>query len=180
MNGYNADSINPSKNDKEEGELSPNGDLEEDNFVGYRDGAPQDVSMPYQTMVVDGTCQNAACENDVDDEDSENASVAGDDVSGSESAADECSREEHEEEEDGEQDEADGKAESEGEAAGMSETRFTGDNSSLPLPERFLLRSKPLTKNVVSSLFGSEKKYPRVFYGNDNFYVLFRLHQVRI
>ncbi|XP_019161607.1 PREDICTED: paired amphipathic helix protein Sin3-like 2 isoform X2 [Ipomoea nil] len=180
VNGYNADSVNPSKNEKEEGELSPNGDLEEENFIGYRDGAPQDMNRPYQTMAVEGTCQDAACENDadVDDEDSENASVAGDDVSGSESAADECSREEHEEEEDGEHDEADGKAESEGEAAGMSEAHFIGDNSSLPLSERILLRSKPLTKNVVSSLYGSEKKYPRVFYGNDNFYVLFRLHQI--
>ncbi|RAL40892.1 hypothetical protein DM860_008590 [Cuscuta australis] len=153
----------PSKNEKEEGELSPNGDFEEDNFVVYQNGASGEKNG-----------------GDADDEDSDNASVAREDVSGSESAADECSREEAEEEEDAEHDEVDVKSESEGEAEGTSEAHFGADGlSSLPLAERFLLTSKPLTKHVVvAPPCMGRKKYSRVFYGNDSFYVLFRLHQI--
>ncbi|KAK1563461.1 hypothetical protein Q3G72_027919 [Acer saccharum] len=93
---YHEESVGPSKDEKEEGEMSPNGDFEEDNFGVYGDAG------------VGG--ENDA---DADDEDSENAPAAGDDALGSESAGDECSREEHEEEEDVERDEVDGKAESE-------------------------------------------------------------------
>lgn len=182
INGYNEVSVDPSKNEKEEGELSPNGDFEEDNFVGYPNGASRDGTMQYQSGAGIETSRDAAGENggDADDEDSDNASVAGEDVSGSESAADECSREEHEEEEDAEQDEVDGKTESEGEAEGTNDAHFVGDGSSLPLAERFLLASKPLTKHVVAAPCKGAKKCLRVFYGNDSFYVLFRLHQVRI
>nr|GMD56502.1 paired amphipathic helix protein Sin3-like 2 isoform X1 [Ipomoea batatas] len=180
INGYNEVSVDPSKNEKEEGELSPNGDFEEDNFVGYPNGASRDGTMQYQSGAGIETSRDAAGENggDADDEDSDNASVAGEDVSGSESAADECSREEHEEEEDAEQDEVDGKTESEGEAEGTNDAHFVGDGSSLPLAERFLLASKPLTKHVVAAPCKGAKKCLRVFYGNDSFYVLFRLHQI--
>ncbi|XP_016559073.1 paired amphipathic helix protein Sin3-like 2 isoform X2 [Capsicum annuum] len=160
INGYNSDSVDPSKNEKEEGELSPNGDFEEDNFVG---------------------CQDAAGDNDADadDEDSENVSEAGEDVSGSESAADECSREEHEEEDDGEHDELDGKVESEGEAEGTGEANFVGgDGTAFQTSARFLLTSKPLAKHVASPQCGGVKNDLHVFYGNDDFYVLFRLHQI--
>ncbi|KAK1352436.1 Paired amphipathic helix [Heracleum sosnowskyi] len=113
-------------------------------------------------------------EEDADDEVSENVSEVGEDVSGSESAADECSREEQEEE-DEEQDE-DGKAESECEAEVLDNV-LNGDGLSLPPSERFLLTTKPLAKHVVSTLHDNEKN-SRVFYGNDAFYVLFRLHQI--
>ena len=130
-------------------------------------------------------CGEAAGENDADDEgeesphrsteDSENASENGD-VSGSESAdGEECSREEHEE--DGEHD---NKAESEGEGEGMADANDVEvDGTSLPFSERFLLTVKPLAKHVPPQLHEKER-VSRVFYGNDSFYVLFRLHQVEI
>ncbi|KAL3526003.1 hypothetical protein ACH5RR_014375 [Cinchona calisaya] len=190
QNGHHKDSNDPSKNEKEEGELSPNGDFEEDNFVAYREGSSQGIPKANHgdenTQYPNGggeeiSCQDAAGENDADadDEDSENVSEAGEDVSGSESAADECSREENEEEEEGEHDEIDGKGESEGEAEGVSEAHFVGgDGASMPMSERFLLNSKPLTKDVPSALSDHRKMDSRMFYGNDTFYVLFRLHQV--
>lgn len=132
-------------------------------------------------------CGEAGGENDADaddegeesaqrsSEDSENASENGD-VSGSESGdAEECSREEHEE--DGDHDEHDAKAESEGEAEGMADAHDVEGDGSLPLSERFLLTVKPLAKHVPLALHDKEKD-SRVFYGNDSFYVLFRLHQV--
>ncbi|KAJ8546294.1 hypothetical protein K7X08_018877 [Anisodus acutangulus] len=182
INGYNDDSVDPCKNEKEEGELSPNGDFEEDNFVAFRGGTSHNRSVQYQTGGAEEiSCQDAAGENDADadDEDSENVSEAGEDVSGSESAADECSREEHEEEDDGEHDELDGKAESEGDAEGTSEAHYVGgDGNVLQMSDRVLLTSKPLTKYVASPVYGGAMKYPRVFYGNETFYVLFRLHQI--
>lgn len=105
---------------------------------------------------------------DDNEEDSENASEAGDDVSGSDSANEECFQEEHDDEEDD-----DVKAESEGEADVADAT------SSLPLPGRFLLNVKPLAKLVALASSNKERKDFRIFYGNDTFYLLFRLHQVR-
>lgn len=139
--------------------------------------------MHYQSRAAEEMdCRDAAGQNDADadDEDSENVSEAREDVSGSESAADDCSREEHDEEDDGEHDELDGKAESEGEAEGTSEAHYvTGDGNVLQMSDRLLLTSKPLTKYVASPVYGGAMKYSRVFYGNEAFYVLFRLHQVR-
>ncbi|CAI9109588.1 OLC1v1009432C1 [Oldenlandia corymbosa var. corymbosa] len=185
--GYNKESVDPSKNEKEEGELSPNGDFEEDNFVAHREGGSQgiastthgDENMQYPNGgAEENGCQDGAGENDADadDEDSENASEAGEDVSGSESAADECSREENEEEEDGEHDDLDGKGESEGEVEG-GDAHFVGGDA-IPTSERFLLNSKPLTKHVPLVSDNNERTSSRIFYGNDSFYVLFRLHQM--
>ncbi|XP_044469027.1 paired amphipathic helix protein Sin3-like 2 [Mangifera indica] len=182
------ESVGPSKIEREEGELSPNGDFE-DNFGLYGHAgvkampkAKQGVeSRQYKAGNEEGLrSQNAGGENDADadDEDSENASEAGDEASGSESAGDECSREEHEEEEDAERDEADGKAESEGEADGLADQHFVGgDSMPLPLSERFLLSVKPLAKYVPATSLDEDRKGCQVFYGNDDFYVLFRLHQ---
>lgn len=187
VNGCHEAFARPSKIEKEEGELSPNGDFEEDNFVVY--GGSGELSMPkakqsrqYQAGKGEQmNCQDAGGENDADadDEDSENVSEAGEDVSGSESGGDECSRDEHEEEEDAEHDEADGKAESEGEAEGMVDGHVGGGDGLLPLSERFLLSVKPLAKHVPAAFLEKERKDSRVFYGNDDFYVLFRLQQVR-
>lgn len=184
---YHEEATGPSKTEKEEGELSPNGDFEEDNFAVYGDNGLQ--AMPKGKHGIESRqnesgngkelhCQDAGVENDADadadDEDSDNASEAGDDASGSEAAGDECSREEHEEDEDVEHDNVDGKAESEGEAEGMADAQF----ADVPLLERFLLSVKPLVKHVPGSLLDGERKESRKFYGNDDFYVLFRLHQV--
>lgn len=184
----NEDSVDHTEIEKEEGELSPNGDFEEDNFVAYGGSHPvhnakktAETAHCHAGIGENTSCQDAGGENDADadDEDSENVSEAGEDVSGSESAADECSREEHEEEEDGERDEVDGKAESECEAEELDDAHTGGDGLSLPPSELFLLTTKPLSKHVPSALRDNEKD-SRVFYGNDTFYVLFRLHQVRI
>ncbi|XP_022774459.1 paired amphipathic helix protein Sin3-like 2 [Durio zibethinus] len=186
---YHEESAGPSKIEKEEGELSPNGDFEEDNFVAYGDTGLKTV--PKAKVGVESRqyrsgngkelhSGDAGGENDADadDEDSENASEAGDDASGSESAGDECSREEHEEEEEVERDEVDGKAESEGEAEVMTDTHVGGDGMSLSFSERFLSTVKPLAKHVPGVLPEEDRNCSWVFYANDDFYVLFRLHQI--
>ncbi|KAL3833187.1 hypothetical protein ACJIZ3_007923 [Penstemon smallii] len=175
--GYNENSVDPCKNEKEEGELSPNGDFE-DNFDAYQDGSSQ--ALLDKTRGNDGIQgqigdHEEICA-DADNEDSENVSEAGEDVSGSESAADECSREDPVEEEDGE---LDGKAESEGEAENASEAHCNGGDTASALQSgRDLQHCKPMSKHVAPQLVGDEKKGSRVFYGNDTFYVLFRLHQI--
>lgn len=186
------------KVEREEGELSPNGDFEEDNFVSFEDTATdlprvKDSSASRQYQARTGEDGEAAGENDADaddegeesaqrsTEDSENASEAGEDVSGSESGdGEECSREDQEEEEeDADHDDQDAKAESEGEAEGLADAHDEGEITSLSLPERFLVNVKPLAKLVPATLHGREDKGSHIFYGNDSFYVLFRLHQVR-
>lgn len=193
---YNDEPAAQFKIEREEGELSPNGDFEEDNFVAYGEAGIEAAhkakesaaNKQYQTRHGEEvTCGEAGGENgaEADDEgdesarrsseDSENASENGD-VSGSESGdAEDCSREEHEE--DVEHDEHDNKAESEGEAEGMADAHdVEGEGMALPFSERFLLNVKPLAKHVPPALLDKERG-SRVFYGNDSFYVLFRLHQ---
>ncbi|XP_022740685.1 paired amphipathic helix protein Sin3-like 2 isoform X3 [Durio zibethinus] len=186
---YHEESAGPIKIEKEEGELSPNGDFEEDSFVAYGDTGLK--AMPKAKHGVENRhyCsgngkelhyEDPGGENDADadDEDSENASEAGDDASGSESAGDECFREEHEEEEEVDRDEVDGKAESEGEAEGMADTHVGGDGTSSSFSERFLFTVKPLAKHVPAVLPEEDRNSSWVFYANDDFYVLFRLHQI--
>ncbi|KAM0058174.1 putative transcription regulator Others family [Helianthus debilis subsp. tardiflorus] len=151
----NGGSTSPSKIEKEEGELSPINDFDEVNLTATKHSG------------------------DADDEDSVNVSGGANVNSGSESAAEDCSRENHEE--DGDHDDLDGKAESEGEAEGIDDANFSGGYAtSLPPSEQFLLSAKPLTKRVIidSPLPDAKGKDSHVFYGNDSFYVLFRLHQV--
>ncbi|XP_009765634.1 paired amphipathic helix protein Sin3-like 3 isoform X1 [Nicotiana sylvestris] len=186
------ESIGKCKLEREEGELTPNGDFE-DNFTPSNEGGPNvshslkgsSSSKLYQSghrEVVRGG--ERGCENDADDEgeasahgtseDSENASENCD-VSGSESANGEGSHEE--EREDGDNDENDNKAESEGEVEGTADVHDAeGDGSVMPFSERLQHTSRPLTKQVPS-IFHDREKESRIFYGNDSFYVLFRLHQ---
>ncbi|KAK8655383.1 hypothetical protein V6N13_107963 [Hibiscus sabdariffa] len=189
---YNKESVGQLKVEREEGELSPNGDFEEDNFAEYveaglktalkvKDGA---ANRQYQRHGEEEVCgREAGGENDADDEgdesaqrtseDSENASENGE-VFGSDSGEGE-SREEQEDDID--HDEHDNKVESEGEAEGMADAHdVEGDGTLLPFSERFLLTVKPLAKHVFSALH-ENKKDSQVFYGNDSFYVIFRLHQ---
>ncbi|KAF6159836.1 hypothetical protein GIB67_032920 [Kingdonia uniflora] len=170
------------KIEREEGELSPNGDFE-DNFAVYGDGEKA-KNIGEKVEICGG---EAGVENDVDaddegeesaprsTEDSENASEAAEDVSGSESGdGEECSHEEHEEEDA----ENDAKVESEGEAEGTADAHdVEGDSSILPFSERFLLTVKPLAKHVPLASYNKENKDSEIFYGNDSFYVIFRLHQ---
>ncbi|CAI0379579.1 unnamed protein product [Linum tenue] len=187
---YNEESNTQFKIEREEGELSPNGgDFEEDNFAAvYGEAGSEAVSAANKHTKEGGQTNGeedekrngeAAVENDADDEgeesaqrtseDSENASENAADVSGSESG----------DEEDGDHDdENNNKAESEGEAEGMADAHdVEGDGTTvLPFSERFLFNVKPLAKHVPLALHDGEKG-SRVFYGNDSFYVLFRLHQ---
>lgn len=192
---YAEESVRHLKIEREEGELSPNGDFEEDNFANYdgelkagpkaKEGV---VDRQYPSTRGDDElcCREAGGENEADaddegeesaqrsSEDSENASENGD-VSASDSGdGEDCFREDHE---DGDHD--DNKAESEGEAEGMADAHdVEGDGTSIPCSERFLLTVKPLAKHVPPILH-EEGKESHIFYGNDSFYVLFRLHQVR-
>ncbi|KAK9707311.1 hypothetical protein RND81_07G188400 [Saponaria officinalis] len=181
---YCQDSNGHAKAEREEGELSPNGDFEEDNFAVYQDSAvelankPNNGSASGQHPSRQRSSVHRGGENDVDADDdgdesthrssdeSENASENGD-VSVSESGdGDDVSPEL----------EVDNKAESEGEAEGMADAHEEGDGSLLPPSERFLNTVKPVAKHVPASI-NERIKGSRVFYGNDNFYVLFRLHQ---
>nr|GEV21913.1 paired amphipathic helix protein Sin3-like 2 [Tanacetum cinerariifolium] len=109
---------------------------------------------------------------DADNEDSKNVPEGGDDVSGSESTDDECSREDHE---DGDRDDLDGKVESKGEAEGIEDANFIGADGTYS--DHILLSAKPLAKLVASLLHDGGKKDCNLFYGNESFYALFRLHQ---
>ncbi|RDY08270.1 Paired amphipathic helix protein Sin3-like 3, partial [Mucuna pruriens] len=180
---YQEESVRPFKSEREEGELSPNEDLEEDNFAVYggngldavHKGKDGGVSRQYQNRHGEEVCGETRGENnaDADDkgeesphrslEDSENA-FENVDVSGSESA---------DEHEDGEHD---NKAETEGEAEGIADAHdVEGDGMSLPYSKRFLLSVKPLAKHVPPMLHEMDRN-SRVFYGNDSFYVLLRVH----
>ncbi|TXG59011.1 hypothetical protein EZV62_016840 [Acer yangbiense] len=85
---YHEESVGPSKDEKEEGEMSPNGDFEEDNFGVYGDAGMKATAKAKHSV--------------------ESRNEEGDCVVKVMSAP-----EEHEEEEDVERDEVDGKAESE-------------------------------------------------------------------
>ncbi|CAH8340496.1 unnamed protein product [Eruca vesicaria subsp. sativa] len=153
----------PLTTEKEEGELSPNGDFE-DNVGLHEDLGVNSTSKP---------------ENLADAEvDSVNASEGGEDASGTESSGEEGSRDENREEESGEHDEVDGKAESEGEAEEVDSHLLAGDIELLPQSERVFLSVRPLSKHVAAVLRDVRTEDFRVFYGNDDFYVLFRLHQI--
>ncbi|PPS02262.1 hypothetical protein GOBAR_AA18401 [Gossypium barbadense] len=125
----------PLKIEKEEGELSPNGDFEEDNFVAYGDNGLKAVPVAKHS-VESGQYQS------------------GKGSHCSESAGDECSRGEHEEEE------------------------VERDGMSVSTSERFLFTVKPLEKHVPAVFPEEDQNSSRVFYANDDFYVLFRFHQI--
>ncbi|KAL9230128.1 hypothetical protein vseg_005517 [Gypsophila vaccaria] len=149
--------------DKEEGELLPNGDDDlENSGNGDKQAVPTAQHLIEGLQYQDGIVEECGLEN----EDSENASEGGNNVSGSESAGDECSREEHDEEVGAEHNEIGGKAETEAEA----------EVHSLKSREHFL-SAKPLAKYLSLVSRDSHKKDFQVFYGNDEFYALFKLHQ---
>lgn len=177
------------KIEREEGELSPNGDFEEDNFIAYRDNngteaahkSKESAASRHKYRNGHGEARVLENEADADDEGEESAQRSSDesenafengDASGSESAdGDDCSPEDRDE------GDHENKAESEGEAEGMADAHdVEGDAMLLPFSERFLKTVKPLTKHVPLVLHDEEKD-SRIFYGNDSFYVVFRLHQ---
>ncbi|VAH00014.1 unnamed protein product [Triticum turgidum subsp. durum] len=179
-----------SKVEREEGELSPNGDFEEENFGPLGNAAVDGASKPKEVSAGRTRAAEFAGENDADADDegdesaqrsteSENASEAGEDASGSESGdGEECSREDNEDEEDADHDDPDAKVESEGEAEGNTGAHDADGGMSLPFSERLHNTVRPLAKHVPTALQDHGGKFSRIFYGNDSFYVLFRLHQI--
>lgn len=181
------------KIEREEGELSPTGD-HEDNFSNYQEAGLDKTKdcvtgrQCFRTCVEKICCRDVTGETHVDaddegeesarrsSEDSENGSENCD-ISGTESVDGEDSTREGQEGR-GCRDH-DSKVESEGEAEGMDDAHSAEvDGTILPFSERFLLNVKPLAKHIPLAL-RDEKVNSRIFYGNDSFYVLFRLHQVR-
>ncbi|CAA7014399.1 unnamed protein product [Microthlaspi erraticum] len=185
------------KVEREEGELSPTGDFEEDNFaVHAEDNDLEEALSKGKEIAGNNLNQRSSGDNDAanaDDEGDESAPRSSDvsgntsqngDVSGTESGGEgeDCYREDDMEH--------NNKAESEGEAEeeeGMSDDAHgadaEGDKPVLPVSVRNLLYAKPLAKYVPPGLRNKDKddesqKNSRVFYGNDSFYVLFRLHQI--
>ena len=173
-------SHNNLKPEREEGELSPNGDFEEENFGVFQVEASDGTSKikegsacrPLQGRhkeVVKFAGENHADADDEGDEsaqrsteDSENASEAGEDASGSESGGgEEFSREDHEEEEDDM--DPDTNAQSEG-GAEVTDAQDLDVGISLPFPERLHSTVKPLYKYVASTLQNHDDKDAHIFY----------------
>ncbi|CAN7037787.1 unnamed protein product [Brassica rapa subsp. trilocularis] len=169
-NSNQDESGSPSKIEKEEGELSPIGDSEDNNYVVHEERGLKSTAKSEHSVEAVG--EN---DDDADDEEGDDASEGGEDASGTESVGDECSQDDNGVEEEGDDH---GKAESEGEAEGM-ESHLMEESGLPPLSERVLLSVKPLSKHVAAEgLLDERKQDSRVFYGNDDFYVLFRLHRI--
>lgn len=186
------------KVEREEGELSPTESFEQDNFEVYRENGlepvqklPDNVRSNKDREHKEGACctetgarSNASLEDDGNkncqklSEANENASKTI--ASGSKFGGQVSSDEEHKGAMNCEQ--RDSVAESENEAVGMVGSNEGEDGSFFTFSERYLQPVKPLAKHVPGTLQVSEsdsRNDSRVFYGNDSFYVLFRLHQVR-
>uniref|UniRef100_A0A1J3ES60 Paired amphipathic helix protein Sin3-like 5 n=1 Tax=Noccaea caerulescens TaxID=107243 RepID=A0A1J3ES60_NOCCA len=189
------------KVEREEGELSPTESFEHDNFEVYTENGIEPVQklpdnvrinkdQEHKEGVVVG-CTEAGARSDAPPEDdgnkitqklpevNENASkiviASGSSKFGGQLSSDEehkgamnCDR-------------RDSVAESENEAVAMGNSNEGEDGSFFTFSERYLQPVKPLAKHVPGTLEASEsdsRNDSRVFYGNDSFYVLFRLHQM--
>ncbi|KAL2559634.1 Paired amphipathic helix protein Sin3-like 4 [Forsythia ovata] len=134
----------------EAGEVSPDGDLKTCEEAGGKNDADADGEG-------DGSAEGSS--------DSDYASENGDVLESVFSDAEDCSPE------------PDDKAGSEGEAEGTTDALETeGDGVAMPFSERFRQSCQPLAVYIPPQLCG-EQKNSQIFYGNDSFYVLFRLHQ---
>ncbi|KAH6815664.1 hypothetical protein C2S51_020484 [Perilla frutescens var. frutescens] len=179
-----------SKGEREEGELSPNRNLEENGFAAFGNtdtkteqtlskSDPIVGAIGEEEVCVDEAGEETDANGDDDGEsaqvssDSENASENGD-ASGSESANGEALSPEEPGDE-GDHDENDKRAESEGEADCITDVHDT--EGAVSISDRLLQTVKPLTVKVPSALKGKENS-SHIFYGNDSFYLLFRLHQM--
>ncbi|CAM6112569.1 unnamed protein product [Calypogeia fissa] len=187
---------NSTKTDREEGEMSPSPDLEDrsDSKYGHghnvtnkykvRDGMDTMRSQSSGQHEAEDSEGNGDRDGDADDEGeesaSENMSEDGD-VSDNDSAdGDDGSRDEHDDEEEDEEAGQDGKAESEGEADGDGDQNHGERDrlSSAPSSDLSFTSCKPLAAYWGSTdLPAATLNSSSVVYGNDSFYVIFRLHQ---
>ncbi|GJX09941.1 paired amphipathic helix protein Sin3-like protein 3 isoform X1 [Tanacetum coccineum] len=139
------------------GRLSPNGYLNKGKLEAYRDPGMGSTHKSKTTIMNKNHYQNKHQKGGLQNGDSVDEN--GDD-SGSESAdAEDLSPEDH-----------DTKGQGKGMVDGMGE-------DICPITEHIIRRVKPLMLHVPETLHNKEKK-SRVFYGNDDFYVFFRLHQI--
>ncbi|BFI09258.1 paired amphipathic helix protein Sin3a [Marchantia polymorpha subsp. ruderalis] len=187
------------RGDREEGELSPSPDLEDRGTSQFMhnhstfadkyklrdglDGAVMSKSICPQLEIEESEGNDPDVEGDADDEGEESASenLSDDvDLSGNESHdADDGSQDDHEDEDDDEDAEREGKAESEGEADGDGDDNDgERDRMSSPPLDMSYSECPPLAPYLDTDdipKLGSQNC--NVFYGNDNAYVIFRLHQ---
>ncbi|XP_019170871.1 PREDICTED: paired amphipathic helix protein Sin3-like 3 isoform X2 [Ipomoea nil] len=164
------------KVEREEGELSPNVDTE-DNFEATNDSRAELTNASNTTAAhrLHGIGEVGAGNENAQrsSQNSENVSGNGD-VSMSESADREAGSNEDPNERNQKGNEH--KAESEGEVEGMGTARdVEGDGVLLPSLEPAVQTAKPLTTKIP---LGLHDKGSRIFYGNDCFYILFRLYQI--
>ncbi|XP_024015380.1 paired amphipathic helix protein Sin3-like 5 isoform X2 [Eutrema salsugineum] len=183
------------KVEREEGELSPTESFEQDNFEVYRENGLESVQkLPDNVRSnkdlehkEEGCCTEAGERSKSPPEDdgnkiTQNLSEVNENdskiiASGSKFGGHVSSEEERK----GAMncDRIDNVAESENEALGMVNSNEGEDGSFFTFSERYLLPVKPLAKHVPGPLQESDSRNDsRVFYGNDSFYVLFRLHQM--
>ena len=171
------------KVEREEGELSPTESFEQGNFEVHRDNDGESVQKPPDNVGSNKEQEHKggsvfaeakAKSNTLPQDDEHKITHA----SGSKSGGQVSSDEEHK----GSMncDRLDSVSKSENEAAGMIKSNDSEDGC-LTFSERYLQPVKPLAKHVPATLQVTESNSPndsRVFYGNDSFYVLFRLHQM--
>lgn len=173
------------KGEREEGELSPNGILEENVIANTKveqtlcKGDPNAMEMGGAVEMcieeageeTDANADNEGEESTRVSSKSENASENGDDSRSESANGEESSPEEPDNDAD-----HDKKAESEGmEADCMADVNDA--EGAIPMPDN-LLQAKPLRVYIPSALKCKEKN-SHVFYGNDSLYLFFRLHQVK-
>lgn len=177
-----------SKGEREEGELSPSKNHEDNILAAFGEVAYSSCISSEITRRTGGEAlcvEEAGGENDAnaDDEGEESAKGSSDSENGYKvadvSATDSADREErspgdHDEDED--HDENDNKEESEREAEGVADIHE--NEGTVAFSGHVLHTVKPITMKLPAALPVKERN-SEIFYGNDSFYLLFRLHQVK-
>ncbi|XP_075524441.1 paired amphipathic helix protein Sin3-like 3 isoform X2 [Primulina tabacum] len=177
------------KSEREEGELSPTRDPEQNNLAPFENICTEAAQTPFiragntkgtELEICNKDAEETGANADDEDEMSTKGSSDGEnlsenvDASESESADGvECSPEEPDE--NGEHNENDSKIESDGDVGGTVNAPDTEGLTAFA--DRFSQNAKPLTMKIPVGLLGKAKN-SEIFYGNDSFYSLFRLHQM--
>ncbi|KZV47993.1 hypothetical protein F511_32684 [Dorcoceras hygrometricum] len=189
VQNYNEELEGSGKSEREEGELSPTRDLEQNNIAPVGNICTEAAHAPFISSGITKRTEEEKCKEDVEetdananDEDEMSTKCSSDgenlsenvDASESESADGiECSPEEPDE--DGEHNENDSKIENAGDVGGAVNPHETEGLTAFT--DRLSQNAKPLTMKIPVGLLGKEKN-SEIFYGNDSFYLLFRLHQM--
>lgn len=175
------------KGEREEGELSPSKNHEDNILAAFGGVAYSSCKSSESTRRTGG---EALCAVDARRENDANGGDEGESAKGSSdsengykiaevSATDSADREErspedHDEDED--RDENDNKDESERETEGVADIHE--NEGTVAFSGHILHTVKPLSTKLPAALPIKERN-TEIFYGNDSFYLLFRLHQVK-